>query len=56
MLDGTITPQVAFERHHSGAIELRRRLSIDDYGLVDQKLILLIKIWKDSLESNMYIL
>ena len=40
-LDGTITPQgCAFERHHSGAIELRK----DDYrlminGLVDQELV-----------------
>ncbi len=40
-LDGTITPQgCAFERHHSGAIELRK----DDYrlminGLVDQPLV-----------------
>ncbi len=40
-LDGTITPQgCAFERHHSGAIELRK----DDYrlminGLVDQALV-----------------
>ena len=40
-LDGTITPQgCAFERHHSGAIELRKedyRLMIN--GLVDQPLI-----------------
>ena len=40
-LDGTITPQgCAFERHHSGAIELRKqdyRLMIN--GLVDQELI-----------------
>ncbi|WP_435140661.1 sulfite dehydrogenase [Pseudopelagicola sp. nBUS_19] len=40
-LDGTITPQgCAFERHHSGAIELRKedyRLMIN--GLVDQPLV-----------------
>ncbi|MFT4959771.1 MAG: sulfane dehydrogenase subunit SoxC [Paracoccaceae bacterium] len=40
-LDGTITPQgVAFERHHSGAIDLRKedyRLMIN--GLVDQPLV-----------------
>ncbi|NDR58093.1 sulfite dehydrogenase [Aliiruegeria sabulilitoris] len=40
-LDGTITPQgCAFERHHSGAIELRKedyRLMIN--GLVDQELV-----------------
>ena len=40
-LDGTITPQgCAFERHHSGAIELRKedyRLMVN--GLVDQPLI-----------------
>ncbi len=40
-MDGTITPQgCAFERHHSGAIELRKedyRLMIN--GLVDQELI-----------------
>ena len=40
-LDGTITPQgCAFERHHSGAIELRKedyRLMIN--GLVDRELI-----------------
>ncbi|MDF2139996.1 sulfite dehydrogenase [Paenirhodobacter sp. CAU 1674] len=40
-LDGTITPQgCAFERHHSGAIELRKedyRLMI--HGLVDQPLV-----------------
>ena len=40
-LDGTITPQgCAFERHHSGAIELKKedyRLMIN--GLVDQPLV-----------------
>ena len=40
-LDGTITPQgCAFERHHSGAIELRKedyRLMIN--GLVDRPLV-----------------
>ncbi|MEZ5674527.1 sulfur dehydrogenase subunit SoxC [Thalassovita litoralis] len=40
-LDGTITPQgCAFERHHSGAIELRKedyRLMIN--GMVDQELV-----------------
>ncbi|TLP60381.1 sulfite dehydrogenase [Parasedimentitalea maritima] len=40
-LDGTITPQgCAFERHHSGAIEMRKedyRLMIN--GLVDQELV-----------------
>ena len=56
-LDGTITPQgCAFERHHSGAIELRKedyRLMIN--GLVDQELIFTYEDLERFLESNMYI-
>ena len=55
-LDGTITPQgCAFERHHSGAIELRKedyRLMIN--GLVEKPLILLTKILSGFPEKTTY--
>ena len=56
-LEGTITPQgCAFERHHSGAIELQKkdyRLMIN--GLVDTHLYLLMKTLKGFQEKIMSI-
>jgi sulfane dehydrogenase subunit SoxC len=56
-LDGTITPQgCAFERHHSGAIELRKedyRLMIN--GLVDTPLVFTYEISNASRAKTMSI-